>query len=702
MVNFCYAYPIIFDNDGMPLRGRLDFCEPGTTTPKNVFDVNGNSLGSSIDTTDEGFPGESQIFINGATDCRVYKGVELQYVMRLVDVSAQGGAPSGSGSSVGSIDDLRGLEVPDDGATVTSTGYNAPGDMTPQLYVFSASSTAEDDGGGVVKPDSVEASAAGRWLLVPQRYIDCRAFGIMPVDNVEGSPDSYSPVELFTFAASVGRDVWFPAIQTLAYSYYVLVSGTYACGTCIHVDKGVRFRNTSSSNTVGLSSAGIDSPGFKFEYGTFNVSCPVFRTSWIGTTGTVNYTPSERLIVDSDVPVTASGCSVEFVATVNNQVVLNTCDIVCRYKLSTSYVHSFTRCRVTDRYFTNPSNVDVDKVLLSECVLDIDEFASSDNWAEFAMKQGESFLDFHGRSVGTLTLETSSSYTVENADVTVLSILSGVSSVTFINCRVNAAHGIRGNIICENTSLRFESNKTVTGILKLTGGSIISANGAAVTCGSLYLYNCEVNCPITAATAFVHGCWVAKAITTTGVSNVQTVQFVGNVFLGDGTHVMDVESGAVAYDCVWKDNHFGGAVMAPMLGLFATEGHTYTYEGNTGNCMPTSVRNVNATSGQAVGMNEGWRIVLGFQNVTVSLFAIGNYKIRVRYHADVSLFFASAYQNAGASSSAIIDAGWTRPTSIPTGAVAMPDLTTELGTNIKNAAISTPGIIKGYVDVEVV
>lgn len=63
---------------------------------------------------------------------------------------------------VGSITGLRALAPPASTAFVMLTGYNNPGDKAPVVYVYSLTDSRADDGGLVIKPNSI--SGAGRWL----------------------------------------------------------------------------------------------------------------------------------------------------------------------------------------------------------------------------------------------------------------------------------------------------------------------------------------------------------------------------------------------------------------------------------------------------------------------------------------------------------------------------------------------------------
>lgn len=644
MTNFLYAYPVIFDNEGRPLDGRLDFFEPGTSTPKNVFDVSGNSLGSSIETTASGFAGSHQIFIDGNTDCKVYRGDDFQYTMRLIDTTNDSAVYPSTSLEVGSVADLRELEIPEDGAVVSMTGREVPGDMTTQVYIYSESSTATDDGASVIKP--TDASTSGRWLLIPGRLIDCRLFGIVPDTDVNLVEPS-SLTALFAYCDSVGRDAWFPAQKTAGNTYYAITAGTYTLHTKMVVDRGVHFRNSANTNSVTLVLGGIESVGFKFDYGALSVTVPEFRTSWIGTAD-VTPTPSERLIVDESHPISASGIRVDILVAQTYTAEFEGCDIHCEYKLPVNYGVSFTNCKVSDRFFANPAALNMSLISLSGCIFDIADFLRTDNWAAFNIKQGNNVLDFGGRSVSSLDFSTAT-VSVTNAHIGSLILQNTVQNSVFRDCIVESFTWGGGNAAFESCTVAFSHDMDVgESILSFRDGSLTGASSAEISCGTANIRNSGLACGISAKVLNVIGCDVSGVLESrkivSGLNAYYTFKLIDNTFFGSGKHKVTT-SGSVSplggsekvVDSVWKGNHFGGANpgIDIVLSDFLNGQSEYTYEGNTGNVIPTRVTNVPAGSYTVKVMNTGFRITPSFPASGAQVFVLGKKTVRVTVRVQI-------------------------------------------------------------------
>lgn len=75
-------------------------------------------------------------------------------------------SPSSSLAWVTTIAALRARTPPVTFAAVAVSGYYAAGDKAPVFYGYSTSSTATDDGGYTIKPDSIGGGSPGRWLLL--------------------------------------------------------------------------------------------------------------------------------------------------------------------------------------------------------------------------------------------------------------------------------------------------------------------------------------------------------------------------------------------------------------------------------------------------------------------------------------------------------------------------------------------------------
>ncbi|MGD9614928.1 MAG: hypothetical protein AB7H90_02895 [Alphaproteobacteria bacterium] len=106
----------------------------------------------------------------------------------LISLLAGGWTPGLSNIAwVATISALRALVPPGSTAFVLLAGYYAAGDKAAVLYRYNAASTATDDGGLIVKPDSIAGGSAGRWILLHE--------GVFRVVDRGADPTFTAPVD---------------------------------------------------------------------------------------------------------------------------------------------------------------------------------------------------------------------------------------------------------------------------------------------------------------------------------------------------------------------------------------------------------------------------------------------------------------------------------------------------------------------------
>ena len=76
---------------------------------------------------------------------------------------------------------------------VATRGYFATNDAGGARYIFDSGSTAADDGGGVLQPDS--APTSGRWLLLHSDIIDARQFGAVGDGTTDNTTNFQNAVD---------------------------------------------------------------------------------------------------------------------------------------------------------------------------------------------------------------------------------------------------------------------------------------------------------------------------------------------------------------------------------------------------------------------------------------------------------------------------------------------------------------------------
>jgi pectate lyase-like protein len=140
-----------------------------------------------------------------------------------------------------SISALRADDTSGFGATVPqalTSGYYAAGDDGGSQFFWSASSTATDNGGTVIKPDAIASGSPGRWLATITRTFNVKTFGA----KGDGTTNDTCRIQA-TFDSAP------------PYSMIILPSGTYLFST-ITVGSNVREIRGMGDSTIILWSSG--------------------------------------------------------------------------------------------------------------------------------------------------------------------------------------------------------------------------------------------------------------------------------------------------------------------------------------------------------------------------------------------------------------------------------------------------------------
>lgn len=117
--------------------------------------------------------------------------------------------------------------------------------MTPQYYYWNPDAADPDDGGSVICPEG--RTGKGRWLMIPQRVVDVRAFGVKPSQQTETATVTGNMAAAFNFANRYNRDLWFPKV----YSYYAFGGGNLLlANNSLLVDNCVQFIPFAGSTKI--------------------------------------------------------------------------------------------------------------------------------------------------------------------------------------------------------------------------------------------------------------------------------------------------------------------------------------------------------------------------------------------------------------------------------------------------------------------
>ena len=257
-VTFYDANPVIIDDLGLPLQGRLQFYSIGTTTLKGIYqDLVGTSA-LNPQFTDSTGKLQNQIFL-GVGDYTVYyqrylgSDISQMYTAPDVDfitfkqeqIPGATALPTNSSPNtitVNTIADLRNVD-PAYYNTVTVIGYYTSGDkITPRTYTWNALSISNDNFGTIIK-GTVQNS--GRWLMNEPEEMDVRYFGIFP----NGTPYNSNLAALnswVTGSVSTCKSIRFPT------GNYTFASNSFIFTTKVIIEQNTKFINSSSSGTLDL------------------------------------------------------------------------------------------------------------------------------------------------------------------------------------------------------------------------------------------------------------------------------------------------------------------------------------------------------------------------------------------------------------------------------------------------------------------
>ena len=696
MINFTDVNPTLFASDGQFFYGKLVFLSPGTTDPKQVFDKDGVVYASNVVTTDTHGRMEIQVFLDGAYDVQFWKFVGTQFdiddttqwafdrEMRVLDPTKVPLEISGD-AIVGTIDDLRGVDNAAEGATMTVMGYYAAGDMTPQYYYWNPNVSDTDDGGSVICPEG--RTGAGRWLMIPQRVVDVRAFGVKPSQQANTATVTGNMAGAFNFANRYNRDLWFPKVYSSAqysqqvYSYYAFNGGSLQLpNNDLLIDNCVRFLNKVSSQT-NFSVRNIEKNDRLFPDGAggpFVVVSNTWRTVW-GEVA-VTFSPRNKLIIDDEAVVSDawSISNVEVVLEYPNfglNGIKNLSFTNCVFtigkgvsgngslaKPSTITKHSFTNCVLTDRIYSDGGNYPLWKLMRHKItgtsdynvsVVDCDiapvgNFNDPMNFLISSAVNGSTDIDMCGR---VLSIPAGTSLDVDpvNANRTIRN--SGGSSfdwgdlfqgsLTFFSCRFNVAP-------------YSGSNKTA-----VFHDCFFSDSNVGMTIGNCTMHDCDVGMPVEATTIVTDGCRFRKAVRTTGTSpelydsrfeaivtmacpNNGLTAHVCSCRFANGVKLVPLEeSASVSLNgSRFVGNYFERAGIFVESDESLGSSQTYVYEGNAGAANKASlhlvnpltddmnsliVRDVSNTSG-----NGKIKVSVPFSYLpSMELFAIGTRKFSI-------------------------------------------------------------------------
>lgn len=664
MINFTDVNPTLFASDGQFFYGKLVFLSPGTTDPKQVFDKDGVVYASNVVTTDTKGRMAIQVFLDGAYDVQFWKFVGTQFdiddptqwaldrEVRILDPSKVELKISGD-AIVGTIEDLRGVDNAAEGATMTVMGYYAAGDMTPQYYYWNPNAADPDDGGSAICPEG--RTGKGRWLMIPQRVVDVRAFGVKPSQQTETATVTGNMAAAFNFANRYNRDLWFPKVypSTLysqpAYSYYAFGGGNLLlANNSLLVDNCVQFIPFAGSTKIVVKDIKkndffiqdlLDYPG------TISITCDTYQTVW---GSSFIFSPRKRVVIDA---VRANNLNCDGLEIVlrstgyNGGLRFKNCTFTIEGgffpKPSNNVYHTFEGCIFTDRLYSNGDETDPlykwmlkERLVLTNCKVEtVNQFDLPVNYVFAILKNGGNTVDLEGKKLVFVGNRYVDDYFEKIATETTFCNMETQASLekyfsgrlTFSGCRFTAAPLDSGSY----SYARFYDCifDTSTDVLKVQRSN---------------MNNCLVECPVTIPTLIAEGCRFGKQVTVnenSSSSELNSCNFAEKVVVGALNGRVSVyatnnrfakglelgQSGQIQiYGCRFIGNYFetGGIKLGSGVTIDQDEEQAYVYDGNRG-AVPLNKRT------GLIPSNYGLNGLLEW--VSNSQFATGGLKLNMNF-----------------------------------------------------------------------
>lgn len=501
MTNFFDTWSVIFDDNSKPLTGKIEFCEPNTTTLKSIYDVDSNVLQNPIYCNETP---TAQVMLNGDYTVRFYRYVgsgnmendenaASWFLYKTVFVHSESSltpTPSEDIAQVKNIAALTDIENMTDGDVVKVLCYYDFDDCPERYYTWHESGNYVDDGGITIKSNS---TTAGAWVMkVTDPYIDVRTYGDIPDSSrniVTSSSNISQRVKAAKAADAYGKDLYFPSYRKGSSSFYVFDgSNTVSVKGDIIVDGGVSFIvKTGTSGTsvqcrqLKKSDKGLFVPQSESaSIGAYSLTCDWIDTSWFYRSIEGSILTGARVGYEvnySDVAVSLKNTSAKIHAVLAPNCVLDNVDVIEGER--------FIDTTATLKNLTLKSSWLIDRydLTLSGCKILLDNCSTAKQYIELKNLQNESnYGDLQNKTVDTVTLKNGAQ--LSNATMTNVSV---EGSVDVSNASLNIVSEEIGAVKCHNSTLVM-TNATVIETLTAFDSSLTLGY---VTCSTIELHNCN-------------------------------------------------------------------------------------------------------------------------------------------------------------------------------------------------------------------
>lgn len=607
-------YPIVHNDDSKPIElGLLIFCEPNTTTPKNVKDVNGVNLGSRITLNEFGRP-PRQIVCEGDYSVEVYEYIGTEYdiddltnfkLLRtdyIIDPTLHIVNKIGGFTNLATIEELKNFDNADEGMVVQVNGYYKAGDCPPRYYVWYPNSSANDDNGGVIKPNAVTGN--GRWVMVVPDVVDVRYFGVFPSSLYEDQMYYTSRLQSANnYSRKYSRTLYFPLCHPSSVSRYGL-DGITLRGN-VKMDKGVKFFLLGGTTSKLICEYnGLEAyQGDEIVQGTGKVTFEGIDpyTKWINNYTT--FTKYDKILYNGSYPYSQiNNERVEFLVDCTDSIGFNSC--ILEFKNGSHFVpdtfYSFNNMVIRDDWFFG-ARMDFNYLQISNSLVRAENFIDIKNYWQSALHNGDNYFDLNNRALvytesyreefdnditivnGNISMGIKSSATVSMVNVGgTLFATSEFNGLNLKNCNLHSnAYKMQVWTLSASDSLldiNFESQQP-DAIIDCTRCNVNNIEGFCIN-----LFSCHIFGEIKSKPHFVNGLYIVD-----GFLNSNTFMVAGyhSVWFANPTDTN------IRVWINWTNNTFLGdkSINVPKITdtwYFAhdEDDHNYVWKGNTGNCPP--------------------------------------------------------------------------------------------------------------------
>lgn len=405
------------DDEGKPLAGKVEFCKLHTTVLENIYDNQGYPASNPIFTEVQTGQLVHQVFLKDKTDYTVrwYKYVgngdmtedqDNWLFLYSADVLWDVYGVEFETDAYQVVDNIAALRTTEPEAVKTRDnrkvvllgGYYQLADKPTVMYIWNPTSIASDNGGDVIKVDTVNT---GRWELVnhfDESGVDVRHFGVFGADGISDAADAMSLAIgiASNYAASINRPLYFPSNEgSTWYKVNSLnISGAiFAKGTKVFGNTG-----TESRITVRDQDTYLDVYTNANYNGVFTIAGDVVRTSWGVNSTSCIFEPELKLIVDSPVNTSHKDWADIIVDVLEpiDHVQFTHCQLNAIGTIGNW--STFHDMRITESMFR--PNVSLNTItVFDDDIIDLSDFPTTSTWFSLVLQNTGRTFDFEGRTV---------------------------------------------------------------------------------------------------------------------------------------------------------------------------------------------------------------------------------------------------------------------------------------------------------------